>query len=93
MERLAHRRLTWLLEHYEILPDELSGFYKRRRTTDALGNFCSALEDAKFNQKTMSIVFVSVSCAFDTLLYATILNQLRLYGVQGRLLAFIESFR
>lgn len=74
------------------LPDELSGICKRRGTADALGSLCSALEDANFNQKTMCIVFLDVSRAFDTLLHTTILNQLRLNVVHARIFAFIEYF-
>lgn len=92
-ESLFHRRLAWLLEKYEILPNELSVFRKRRGTADAVGNLCSAFEDAKFNRENdVYIVFFDVSCVFDTLPHATILNQLRLHGVQERLLAFVESF-
>lgn len=68
---------TWLLEERSVLPDELTGFRQRRGTADALGDLCSTLEDAKFNQKMMHIVVLHVCHAVDSFRDATILDQLR----------------
>lgn len=92
MERIVHRRLTWLLEHHEIMPPELSGFRKGRATADAICDLTTDLEIAKSAGDTVYVVFLDVSRAFDSLPHSTILAQLQAYGVIGRIYTFIEGF-
>lgn len=71
-----------------ILPDKLTGFRMRKRTTDAPGALSSALEDVKLYQNMVHRAFFDLRHAFDYLPHATILHQLRPYHVQGRLSVF-----
>lgn len=49
-ERLVHRRLSWLLETYNVFPEQLSGFRRDRTTADAIGDLVMALETAKYGR-------------------------------------------
>lgn len=59
MERLVHSRLTWLLERYQVLPDELCGFRNGSSTAEAIAVISSAIEVSKANRQTMHIAFLN----------------------------------
>lgn len=88
IKRMVHHRLTCLLEEHCILPDKRTGFRKSRGTAITLTDLCWTLEDAKVKHKMAHRVFLDVCHTFHTLPQATIIHQLRLNGVQGRLFAF-----
>lgn len=67
MERLVRRHITWPLEQYQVIPDDLSGFRKRRSTSDAIAVISFALEEAKANRQAMQIVFLDVCRGYGSL--------------------------
>lgn len=53
----------------------------RRRTVDAMGDFATALEEAKTFDNVLYWVLLDIRRAFDTLLEEIILQRLRYFGV------------
>lgn len=92
MEKMVHRRLTWLLDCLDVLPAEMSGFRRQRCTADAIMDLSSSLEEARAHNHTAHIAFVDIYHAFDALPHATVLNSLRRSGVLGRPLQYIQNF-
>lgn len=68
-ERLVHRRLTWILERYQVLRDELSGFRKERSAADSIAAISSALEETKVDRQTADIISRCMPCIRHPLIW------------------------
>lgn len=90
MELLVHRRLTWCFETYELILEQHSGFRRVRSARWKL--WCRSLKMRRRGRTDHTLCFLHVSRAFDSLTHAVILQQQRLYSVQGKLYRFIDSF-
>lgn len=91
MEKMVHRRLTWLFHHNDVLPVDMSGFQPERCSPDAIMCLTSLKEEARFHYDTAHVAFLDVHRAFAALLHESVINQLRRSGVCDRSHIYVGS--
>ena len=83
---------TWFLERHQILPNEITGFRQKVSSVDSIVDFISSVEEARANQHTTLAVFFDVEKAFDNVNIPSILHNLSVMGITGRIQGFLSSF-
>lgn len=92
MERMVNKRLTWIIEKYNLVQPFQSGFRKGRSTIDHLVTLESEIQYAFINGQQMITVFFDMLKAFDNINHSLILNKLSSIGIRGQMLTFIKQF-
>lgn len=82
MEKIMHRRLSWMFNSTSVLPEEMSGGRRQGCTADSLADLASSLEKARATHQTVH-VFLDLHCALDESPYQLIIYRLQSSGVCG----------
>ncbi|KAK4327289.1 hypothetical protein Pmani_002230 [Petrolisthes manimaculis] len=91
-EKMVNVRLVYFLERGDFLSPSQSGFRKHRSTTDSLVRLEAAACEAFARHQHLVCVFFDLEKAYDTTWQYGILQQLHVYGLQGRLSRFLKEF-
>jgi hypothetical protein len=96
MERAIYADIVEYLRLHNAISKQQHAFLSRRSTCT---NFIETINDwtlaiAIKNRKTVAVAYIDYSRAFDTVSHKKLLTKLQAYGIgiQGNLLAWIESF-
>ena len=92
MERMVNSRLTWFLEHNNLLCEAQSGFRTNRSTTDNLVKLDSAIRQSLSRRHHFIAVFFDINKAYDTAWRYGILQTLHSFGLRGSLPEFLRGF-
>uniref|UniRef100_A0A1B0CBY7 Reverse transcriptase domain-containing protein n=1 Tax=Lutzomyia longipalpis TaxID=7200 RepID=A0A1B0CBY7_LUTLO len=92
MEKMIAVRLTWWLESNELIPRNQSGFRKARSTTDNLAFLQHYTVRALNAGEHVTWVSFDLEKAYERVWRINITNQLKLWGLRGRILKYIENF-
>ena len=92
MERMINSRLTWFLEHNNLLCEAQSGFRTNRSTTDNLVKLDFAIRQSLSRRHHFIAVFFDINKAYDTAWRYGILQTLHSFGLRGNLPAFLRGF-
>ena len=92
MERMVNSRLTWYLEHNNLVDEAQSGFRANRSTTDNLVKLDAAIRLSLSRRHHFIAVFFDIQKAYDTAWRRGILQNLHSFGLRGNLPGFIRGF-
>lgn len=92
LEKMVNRRLMWYLEDRRLLNPFQSGFRRNRTTTDNLMSLVSEIHTAFQNKQHLVAIFFDLEKAYDMVWKRLILNNLKEYDINGRMLHFITNF-
>ena len=92
MERMVNNRLTWYLEHNNLISMFQSGFRHGRSTLDHLVRLETFAREAFINRQHLVAVFFDLEKAYDTTWKHGIMKDLYAMGLRGNLPLFIENF-
>ena len=92
MERMVNSRLTWYLEHNNLICEAQSGFRANRSTTDNLVKLDAAIRQSLAQRHHFIAVFFDLRKAYDTAWRRGILQHLHTFGLRGNLPLFIRGF-
>ena len=92
LEFLVAERLSYLVEHYNLLPERHFGGRKQRSATQALTYLQEKVYEAWKQRKVVSIVTFDNKGAFNGVNKAPELRRLRERGIPARLVSWIDDF-
>ena len=92
MEKMVENRLSWYLEKNNLINNFQCGFRKRRRTTDHILRLHDTIYKALANKRFVIAVFLDLEKAYDMVFNDAVILKLIKLGINGRILAFINSF-
>ena len=92
MEKIVAKRLTWYLEHNNLIHLSQSGFRHRRRSTDNLIRLHDTIYKALANDRSVMAVFLDIEKAYDMVYKDALLLKLLRLGINGPIFNFIKSF-
>ena len=92
MERMVNNRLTWHLEHNNLLTEFQCGFRHGRSTLDHLVRLETFAREAFINRHHLVAVFFDLEKAYDTTWKYGIMKDLHAMGFRGNLPTFIHNF-
>ncbi|CAD6235251.1 GSCOCG00007873001-RA-CDS [Cotesia congregata] len=91
MEKLLNNRISWWLEHQNILPGSQNGFRKGRSCADNLTLLCvDVLKSFKSGEATAAM-FLDIKAAYDNVLPDVLLFKLKRLGFPMNTLAFVYN--
>ncbi|XP_070384135.1 uncharacterized protein [Dermacentor albipictus] len=89
---MALARLDWVARARGFLPDQQTGFRRRRCTADSIADMVSTLEDAKAGGDLVMLLLIDIQGAFESLPHAVVQQGLDLLGICGNLRGFLSPF-
>ena len=92
MEHVVHSQMMDHLDRYQILTDTQHGFRKRRSCDSQLLITQQDLSSALDQKKSVDVVILDFTKAFDTVPHLRLLSKLKYYGINDQLLSWISSF-
>ena len=92
MEKIIKTKLNQHLKINDILADEQYGFVSGRSTETQLLTSIHHWQKALDEDKPVDIIYMDFKKAFDTVPHTRLIKKLNNYGVQGKLLEWIQSF-
>ncbi|KAK6052623.1 hypothetical protein COOONC_09873 [Cooperia oncophora] len=92
MERLIRDKILGWLEKFNMIPKEQHGFLSGASTVSNLLDSLFDWQSALNNGKSVDIVFVDLSKAFDRVCHRRLLVKLQHLGISGQLLDWLRSF-
>ncbi|XP_055691262.1 uncharacterized protein LOC129794534 [Lutzomyia longipalpis] len=92
MEKMVAERLMWWLEFNELIPNNQSGFRKARSTTDNLALLQHYTVRALNAREHVTWVSFDLEKAYERVWRINIINQLKMWGLRGRILKYLEDF-
>ena len=92
MERVIYADIVAYLRLHNAISKQQHAFLSRRSTCTNLIETINDWTLAIKNKKTVAVAYIDYSRAFDTVSHKKLLTKLQAYGIQGNLLAWIESF-
>ena len=92
LERIIAERLTFFLEHGQLLPRSQYGFRKGRSTELALWRFVTEATSALQKRQSMVLLSLDIQSAYDNVWHVGLIRKLATLGVPPSLLAWILSF-
>ena len=91
-ERVIHKKIVEYLEENSLLSSNQHGFRKGCSCLSELLAHFDFLYENLSNSHDSDTIYLDFSKAFDTVDHALLINKLKLYGINGKLLAWITSF-
>ena len=85
-------RIISFFNKFNLFNKKQFGFLKNRSTKDALFDFTETVYDALDANKHNLSILIDLKSAFDTVNHYILLNKLKLYGIRGLRLKWIESY-
>ena len=92
LERMVNARLVWFLEKNEKLSPHQYGFRPGKNTTDPIAALTTDILNGFNDSKTTTAVFFDLEKAFDTVNRYTIITNLTMMGIHGKMLKFIHNY-
>lgn len=92
MERMVARRLSWFLEHNNLLSNYQCAFRKGRNTSDHIIRLESDVRRGFFYHKYTLAVFLDLQHAYNLTSKVALLTKMFKIGFRGRLMYFIQSY-
>ena len=92
MERLVAKRLTWFVEHVNLISDYQSAFRKKRCTSDHLLRLESMVRQGFFYNKYTLAVFLDLKSAYNLTSTVALLQKMYTLGFRGRLMIFLQEY-
>ena len=92
MEKLINRRLRWILENNNVISPYQSGFRQMHSTTDQLINIEANICDGFITNQSTAMVALDLEKAYDMVCRQRLISKLKILGLQGNILIFIENF-
>ena len=92
MEQVVYKDVMNHLENYDILIANQHGFRKNHSCETQLILTVEDLARNVDNGDQMDILIIDFSKAFDKVPHRRLLSKLQFYGIQGKTLAWIESW-
>ena len=92
MERMVARRLTWFLEHNDLLSNYQCAFREGRSTIDHIIRLESAVRRGFFYHRYTLAIFLDLKNAYNLTSKAALLTKMYNLGFRGRLMFFIRSY-
>ena len=92
MERMINQRLTWYLQHNNIISKYQCGFQKGKSTTDHLVRLETYIRQGFAKKQHTVGVFFDLEKAYDTTWKGGIMKDLHEIGLRGRLPLFVDNF-
>ena len=91
-ERVIRNHLVKYLEENSLLPDNQHGFRKNRSCLTQLIEHVDAVLKSLNEGDEVDVIYLDYSKAFDKVDHKILLNKMRLYGISGKVLTWIETF-
>ena len=91
-ERIIKNRLTHYLATRRILSPIHSGFLPGRSTTDNLARLTADIQNGFADKACTVALFLDIKQAYDTLNITTLLTDLRQIGLDGHILAYLNTY-
>lgn len=91
-ERMINFRLIWFLEEGNLLSRNQVGFRPGRSTINAIVNLCGDILESFTKGSHTTAVFFDLEKAYDRVWDVVIIKQLRDWGIEGHILAFIKFY-
>jgi Reverse transcriptase (RNA-dependent DNA polymerase) len=92
MEKLINRRLVFVLESKQLIPDQQYGFKKERSTKDVLKILTTDIIETFRERKHLVLTSLDISKAYDTCWRYRIIKTLKDARIDGKMLHFIINF-
>ena len=92
MERMVNNRLDWILETYNLLNTNQSGFRKNHSAYDQLTLLENEIRNSLNINRTTIVVFLDLTEAFDAVDHASVLYKLSKLGIKGNMLGWLHSY-
>jgi hypothetical protein len=90
--RIINKRLLYVLESRNLLPEQQYSFKNGRSTTAALVILQNHIEEAFRKKESITMVFLDISKAYDMSWRYAIIKKILNWKIDGRMLCFIENF-
>jgi len=90
LEGIIHDQYNSHLD--SILPSNMFGFRSNRSTQDAISSLLDRVKTLKASGKTVAVLSVDASAAFDLLSHELVLGSLKILGFGPRMIAWVQSF-
>ena len=92
LEKLFCKRLqSFIFDHNIICPEQF-GFQKSKSTTLAAINYFELVTESLKNKKSVLSISLDFSKAFDSIAHAVLFEKLRIYGIRGNALTWLQSY-
>ena len=92
LERIIYNRILSFLNKNKILSDNQHGFRRNRscetQLLAAVNDWCEAIE----NKKSVDVIFLDFSRAFDSVPFNRLIYKLKSYGICGNVLNWVKNF-
>ena len=92
LEKAVHHQLMAYLLRYEIIDDYQFGFMPARSTADACFGLIQFIYESRNRGETVSIVFLDLRKAFDTVNHSVLLNELMGLGCSIETVGWFKSY-
>lgn len=91
-ERIIFNRIFKFCNKHKILSNNQFGFIKNRGTKDALNKLTNYIVDKIDKKEAISVAFLDLAKAFDTVNHSILLMKLNRYGIRGLPNKLLESY-
>ncbi|CAD6216508.1 GSCOCG00011347001-RA-CDS [Cotesia congregata] len=91
MEKLLNNRISWWLEHQNILPGSQNAFRKGRSCADNLTLLCADVLKSFKSGEATAAMFLDIKAAYDNVLPDVLLFKLKRLGFPMNTLAFVYN--
>ena len=92
LEKAVHFKLLLYLKKNKLLSEFQFGFRKQSSTKMAATHLCNQIQREMNNGNMVGVVYPGLSKAFDTVGHDLLINQLSIYGVSERELAWFTDY-
>ena len=92
IEKVVMTRMMSYLEHKKLLSDNQHGYRAHRSCTTAVLQLKEDIMKDLENGVDNCLIFTDMSSAFDTISHLTLINKLRIYGMNDRSIRWFESY-
>ena len=92
IEKIVHNRIYKHCKENNILDKKQGGFRPNHSTTKSTAFFINDIYTAINNNEMLIATFIDAMKAFDTVNHNILLKKMKLYGVGGKVLAWLEDY-
>jgi hypothetical protein len=92
MEKMVNKRLVHVIDERNLLPEQQYGFRKSRSTTDVQNILNTHIIKAIRKKEYWAMLSLDISRAYDTCWRRGILNTLKTWKINGKMLGFPKNF-
>ena len=92
IEKVVHNRIYNRCENNNILDERQGGFRPKHSTIHATALFLDDIYTAMNNKEILVAVYIDAMKAFDTVNHKILLKKAINYGIDGKMLAWLENY-